>query len=188
MRDGSATKETLQRMALRLFVEKGIRETTIRDIAGAAGVAEGTLYRHYRGKDELAWDLYITNLLAFGAELDQLKRQHRKAKAQHKAMVERFCSFFDDDPVLFGYLLLARHEMRKRLTPKTRTPFAVVQETIAEAMEREEVRERNPLLMTAMIFGVVQQVADAVAGGRLQGSMTGFADDLVAASWRVLKS
>ncbi len=154
MRDGSAT--------LRLFVEKGIHETTIRDIAGAAGVAEGTLYRHYDGKDELAWDLYITSLLAFGAELDELKRRHRKVKAQHRAMIERFCRFFDDDPVLFGYLLLARHEIRKRLTSKMRTPFAAVQESIAEAMEREEVRVRNPLLMAAMIFGVVQQVADAV--------------------------
>jgi AcrR family transcriptional regulator len=188
MRDGAATKEIIQRMALRLFVEKGIRETTIRDIASAADVAEGTLYRHYGGKEELAWDLYITNLLAFGAELEQLKRRHRKVKAQHEAMVRRFCRFFDEDPVLFGYLLLARHALKKRLTPKMRTPFAVVQEAIAEAMKRKEVRERNPVLVTAMMFGVVQQVADAIVGGRLQGNLTSFADDLVAASWRVLKS
>ena len=38
--------------ALELFAEKGIEATTIRDIAQRADAAEGTLYRHFKGKEE----------------------------------------------------------------------------------------------------------------------------------------
>ena len=72
-RPGNHTKELIARTALHLFVEKGITETTIRDIAGAAGVAEGPLYRHYESKDQLAWELFSTNYLAFALELDRLQ-------------------------------------------------------------------------------------------------------------------
>lgn len=41
--------------ALRLFAEKGMENTTIKDIAEAAGVAQGLLYHYYRGKDDLLW-------------------------------------------------------------------------------------------------------------------------------------
>lgn len=43
MRDGTATKELIGRTALRLFIGKGITETTIRDITSSAGIAVGTL-------------------------------------------------------------------------------------------------------------------------------------------------
>jgi AcrR family transcriptional regulator len=57
MRDGTKTKETIDSTAMRLFVEKGIAETTVREIATAAGIAEGTLYRHYPSKEELSWSV-----------------------------------------------------------------------------------------------------------------------------------
>ncbi|HLZ21845.1 MAG TPA: TetR/AcrR family transcriptional regulator [Ktedonobacterales bacterium] len=41
--------------ALRLFAEKGMEKTTIKDIAEAAGVAQGLLYHYYRSKDDLLW-------------------------------------------------------------------------------------------------------------------------------------
>ncbi|HEX6818091.1 MAG TPA: TetR/AcrR family transcriptional regulator [Ktedonobacterales bacterium] len=41
--------------ARRLFAEKGVENTTIKDIADEAGVAQGLLYHYFRGKDELFW-------------------------------------------------------------------------------------------------------------------------------------
>ena len=55
MRDGTETRKRIEAAALLLFVEKGVAETSIRDIAHSAGVAEGALYRHHAGKDDLVW-------------------------------------------------------------------------------------------------------------------------------------
>lgn len=39
--------------AMRLFLEKGLNETSIDDITQAAGVAKGSFYRYFRDKDAL---------------------------------------------------------------------------------------------------------------------------------------
>lgn len=42
-------------VARKLFAERGLENTTIKDIADEAGVAQGLLYHYFRGKDELFW-------------------------------------------------------------------------------------------------------------------------------------
>jgi AcrR family transcriptional regulator len=73
VRDGTQTRQQIDRAALRLFAKKGIKETTIRDIAEAAGIAEGTLYRHYKSKDELSWILFRDNYAELGRHLDRVQ-------------------------------------------------------------------------------------------------------------------
>ena len=41
--------------ARRLFAEKGVENTTIKDIADEAGVAQGLLYHYFRSKDDVFW-------------------------------------------------------------------------------------------------------------------------------------
>ena len=67
-RDGSQTRERIDRTALELFAEKGVDQTTIGDIARGAGISEGAIYRHYASKDELIWGLFLRQLHRFGAE------------------------------------------------------------------------------------------------------------------------
>jgi AcrR family transcriptional regulator len=186
MRDGSKTKELIARTALQLFVEKGITATTIREIASAAGIAEGTLYRHYDSKDQLAWELFATNYLAFAQELDRLQEGYDTLQDKLAAMIRQFCTFFDRDPVLFSYLLLAQHGQLKKVTPEMETAVTVLQKVIAQGIARGEAPEMEVELAAAMVLGVVLEVAVFKAYGRITQALSELGEYLVAACWRVL--
>jgi AcrR family transcriptional regulator len=185
-RPGNNTKELIARTALHLFVEKGITETTIRDIAGAAGVAEGTLYRHFESKDQLAWELFSTNYLAFARELDRLQEEYDTLQDKLAAMIRQFCTFFDREPVLFSYLLLAQHAQLKKVTPEMQTAVTVLQKVIAQGMAKGEVPEMEVELAAAMVLGVVLEVAVFKAYNRITQDLSQLSETLVASCWRVL--
>jgi AcrR family transcriptional regulator len=185
-RNGDKTKELIERTALRLFVEKGITETTVRDISQAAGLAEGTLYRHFPSKDELAWELFHTNYTAFAGELDRLQQKYDTLRDKLAAMIRLFCAFFDRDPVLFSYLLLAQHAQLKKVTPEMETAVTVLQKVIAEGMARREAPEMHVELAAALVLGPVLQVAVFRAYGRITQNLTHLSDTLVDTCWRVL--
>src|SRR5881398_3229743 len=52
------TRERILDAALTLFRERGFDETTMRDIAAAAGVATGAAYYYFRSKEELVMAFY----------------------------------------------------------------------------------------------------------------------------------
>lgn len=57
-RDAEATRARLVRSALQLFTTVGFRATTTTAIAEGAEVAEGTIYRHFTGKEHLLNEVY----------------------------------------------------------------------------------------------------------------------------------
>lgn len=180
------TKELIARTALELFVKKGITETRIRDIAQAAGIAEGTMYRHYESKDELAWELFSTNLEAFGLEVDRVQREHERLRAKLNAIIHHFCKAFDTDWVLFSYLLLTQHEHAKKIPPDMPNPVDVLHDVIAEGMERGEIPKADPGVASSMVLGIILQVAVAKVYGGIEQSLSSLAETLSEASWRVL--
>ncbi len=188
MKDGKATKARISRSALVLFVEKGVAETTVRDIAAAASVAEGTLYRHFTGKDELAWELFATNFAAFATELDRLQSGQGSLAGKLRVMVEHFCTFFDRDPVLFSYLLLAQHDYLKRVPPDMSNPVDVVHQVIWRAMSGGELPPGDPAAASAMVMGIVLQSAVFKIYGRITTNLARLSDSLTSACLRVLKA
>jgi AcrR family transcriptional regulator len=52
-RDAEATRQRLLRAALELYTTQGFRASTTPLIAARAGVAEGSIYRHFSGKEAL---------------------------------------------------------------------------------------------------------------------------------------
>jgi AcrR family transcriptional regulator len=57
-RDPKATHDRLVRAALELFTTQGYHASTTPQIARRAGVAEGTIYRHFSSKEQLLNEIY----------------------------------------------------------------------------------------------------------------------------------
>jgi mycofactocin system transcriptional regulator len=59
------TRTDLERTALELFTSRGFAETTVDDVADAAGIARRTFFRYFGSKNDLVWG-------EFDSLLDQL--------------------------------------------------------------------------------------------------------------------
>lgn len=57
-----ARRDLLLSEAARLFGEKGYEKTSMRDIAAAYGILPGSLYHHFRSKDELFVAVYAAGI------------------------------------------------------------------------------------------------------------------------------
>ncbi|WP_067433058.1 TetR/AcrR family transcriptional regulator [Nocardioides jensenii] len=52
-------REELLRIAAGLFAEKGFKNTTVRDIADAAGILSGSLYHHFDSKESMVDEILV---------------------------------------------------------------------------------------------------------------------------------
>lgn len=88
------TRERIVDAALRLFREKGFDETTMRDIAAAAGVATGAAYYYFRSKEELVMAFYLrTAEVARGVTFPAMERTtdlRKRIRAVIDANLEHF--------------------------------------------------------------------------------------------------
>lgn len=61
-RQPSTTRAQLSHVALQLFLEKGFEETTVDEIAVAAGIGRRTLFRYFASKNDLPWGDFDASL------------------------------------------------------------------------------------------------------------------------------
>lgn len=174
-------RERLEQEALRLFAEKGVGNTSVRDIAEAADISQGALYRHYRGKDDLVTGLFVERYGALADDLDDIRTEQRELRPRLQAMVRTFCQLFDRDVYLFRFLLLVQHGQLALLPPDLRTPVDVVEDVVTEAVAAGELGPGNASLRAAVIMGIVLQAATFHIYGRLSGGLAPVAPDLAEA-------
>lgn len=91
--------------AMKVFIEKGYHDATVREIAKAAGVTMGTLYNYIRSKQDIIYIVYdyINNVLredmkAAIADVDDTKERLRTALKENLRAIEE-----NQDIIMFLY-------------------------------------------------------------------------------------
>lgn len=182
----SNTRDRIESAAIQLFVEKGITATTIRDIAGAVGLSEGALYRHFSSKEQLVWQLFERNYVEFASRLLTLAEGEATARGKLAAMIRGFCRAHDDNPQLFRFLLFVQHGELEKLAADTPTPVEAVRTVITNGIASGEIPPQDVDLATALVFGTVLQPVQFAAYGRIAADITSISDRLVAAAWAAI--
>ena len=177
------TRGRIEGAAVRLFVEKGVAETTVRDIAQAVGISEGALYRHFVSKEQLVWLLFERHYVEFAGRLTSLAQAESTTRAKLAAMIRGFCRAHDDNQELFRFLLFVQHGQLTKLGPDTPTPVSAVRAVMNSAIASGEIPNQPADLATALVFGVVLQPVQFAAYGRLPSDMGSMSERLIAAAW-----
>ena len=187
MRDSSTTKKKIHQAALTLFVEKGVAETTVRDLSRSAGIAEGTLYRHYASMADLIWDLFSSNYAAFAQHLNEVLIPFDNFPDKWTAIVKVFCRFYDDEPDKFRFLMLAQHQALPQV-PDTiaENPVELLHSVISSAMEQGEINRMDAGLAVSLAIGMLLQPAVGAIYGRVPKPLSQHASTITSATFAAL--
>ena len=180
------TKARLERAALTLFVARSVAETTTKEIAMAASVAEGTIYRYFPSKEQLALDLFLRHHQGLAEALAEAQRPAKGLRAKIEAIVRCYCEWADRDWTLFAYHLLNQHSFLIQVPDTMANPVTVVRDVISQAMKAGEIPKRNIDLVAASAIGVVMQAATYKVYGRFTGDLTDHVRFFADAAWAVL--
>jgi AcrR family transcriptional regulator len=167
----TGAREKIDRAAVDLFASQGIDGVSIAEIASAAGVAQGALYRHYRSKDELAQQLFAAAYRDMGAKLAVVAAGETGFAARVTAMVAHFCALYDRDAALFRFLLLAQHHLLPAIDDAGASPTAVIEGVVGDAVIAGEIAPVDQALAAAAIMGIVLQAALFHIYGRVTGPL-----------------
>jgi AcrR family transcriptional regulator len=163
-RDGEATRQRLLRAALDLYTTIGFRATTTPAIAARAGVAEGTIYRHFSGKEHLLNEVY-RNAQRWGAGLvkDQQPNGH-SVPERLSGIARRLLEAASRDPSLTRMLLRSRDEQHldERSREASREFRGALQQVMAGGETDGVVREGPPELWTDVWLALVAFAVERV--------------------------
>jgi len=151
------TKTRILQAAQRLFARNGYDGTTTRDLADTAGVAEGTLFRHFENKKAIlvavatqGWIEILTDLLTELSEMGSYKAiaqvmRHRMLNLHQNADMLRVC-----------FMEAQFHpDLRERIQSEVIVKMTDVAEAFFQtAMDQGIYRPMNPRIVAQVFLGM----------------------------------
>ena len=151
-------RENIERGVVEVVAEKGLGATTIQDIAAAAGVSPGLLYRYWKNRDDLASAVYQQHWYVLLERMAGPAAAETDVLSKIRKMAGAFLEFADEEPVLLKFLLLSQHELNSRIPPEKRV-HALVIRLVEEGMAQGRLRRTDPELAVHFLLGIVLQTA-----------------------------
>ncbi|ACK70401.1 transcriptional regulator, TetR family [Gloeothece citriformis PCC 7424] len=151
------TRTRILQAALRLFAAKGFDGTTTKDLATAANVAEGTLFRHFSNKKAIlievatnGWVDILTDLLTELSEMGSYK-------AVAQVMRRRMLRVRENSNLLRVCFIEAQFhpELRDRIQSEVISKMTDVAEAFFEtAIDKGIYRPMNPKIVAQVFLGM----------------------------------
>ena len=160
------TRETIARVALQLFAERGYDETTLADIAEAADVSPRTIFAYYESKDDI---LFCEE----GAVLDRLE-QMLEERPPGATTIDAIREFFasmegpDEQARLRKQVISETPALQMRM----RAQHAELEPILVESIARDlgaGPDDMRPLLIASSMMAAFSSVSDRLFEARPGG-------------------
>ncbi len=154
--------------ARKVFAKKGFDQTTVEDIAAAAGVAKGTLYLYFRSKREIYFEALKEGLLALHAESDRRMGSCTTAAEKIRAFIstrDKYCEensdffriYYSEFANFFAPPAPAPKGLRELYLRQANKLEAVLEKAVEEAEIRKVSPHSTALRLYDMTIGLIAQ-------------------------------
>jgi len=156
-KDGPATREAILDAAMRTFTENTFAGSSMADVAQRAGVAVGSIYRHFPSKESLGNSVHQ---LWKGRALSAVVTAVDPAAPSRTAfgqMWRALAGFAAEHPDAFAFLEYQQHEAyldsSGRATSHELTEFA--RALVVRGQQAGEIRPGSPDMLIALAYGAL---------------------------------
>jgi AcrR family transcriptional regulator len=173
------------------FSKLGFEETTMENIRQWSGASSGSIYHHFKSKDELGAAVYLEGLIDYQAGFVEELQRHRDAKDGLFAIVRFHLGWVAEHADWARYLFtMRRAEFMTTREADIKGQNKVFLKSVAAwfrpHIEEGVLRDLHPELYTAIIFGPCQEFARHWLMGRMRTSVQEAAEKIGEAVWRAL--
>jgi AcrR family transcriptional regulator len=165
MTTADLTRQRLVRAALELFTAQGYETTTTAAIARKAGVAEGTIYRHFQSKQHLLNELYRGAARWAVKLVREAETTAGGARDKLAALAQSLSQNAARDPAVVRLFFLERHgSLLEAQSRDAAQEFrAAVEALVAQGKAAGAVRPGAVEVWAAVWLSVVSLVLDRMA-------------------------
>lgn len=156
------TRKRLFDAAARIFARKGFEKTTVDEIAEAAEVAKGTIYYHFKSKEELFLFLVEEGIDILRLKISAALKDSPGIREGIAKMISAHLDFFEEYQELCLILLSeawgisARQEKLQSMLSRY---YAAVGAVIERGTEQQAIRPQDKEVLCASLFGMTVMVA-----------------------------
>jgi AcrR family transcriptional regulator len=105
-------RESIQQAVIRLMCHEGLKSVTMERVAQEVGIAKGTVYLHYRDKQELLDSVKDAALTPMAEEMNRILGSDLPPDRKLHDYSLRYLTYFEEQRDLFRILLYEREETR----------------------------------------------------------------------------
>jgi TetR/AcrR family transcriptional regulator, fatty acid metabolism regulator protein len=165
------------------FTDKGFEGTSIADIARIARISDGLVYRYFRSKRELLYEVLRQFYERILLDLEIQVFKHDAFSARLETLISRHLAVFVSDTDLCRLFIsevrTANDYAGSSIQELNRLYTSVLIRIVKDAMKTGEVRsEVSPKLLRDVIFGAIEHLAWRHVNGGGQLRVTQNARDL----------
>lgn len=155
-------KEALLQTAVHLFVKQGFENTPTSQITAEAGVASGTLFYHFKTKDELLQSAYES---VYDDLMEAVSPKYDASKPLKEKMYAFWVAY-----IVWGFenkveqQLIRRFKFvdsKRRYVPEYETPLDDLGDSIADGVKSGELRNVSLKVLTNVYNGLYEVFMDS---------------------------
>ncbi len=176
-------KQEIVSATVRLVARQGVNGTSIRQIATAAGVTEGALYRHFKGKDDLCQQAYFAIVADMASRKEKIAASDLPTEEKICEWIRVSYDYYDQFPDAFAYVFFTDHdfpESWREITTRQSRIFRHIIEQIQPAPPNAE-------LLLSHFMGVLLNVPRLIMQGALPRPALGYTDEVATAIYRIFE-